>query len=162
MQTVFLLLCPSKPPVWSGKSQTTCWISCSAKALKVARNIVPYGNQQTIQHLALLKLLVHQKTNWSIQVDTIYRSIQVDTIYTCKPLCAGKRYSWCGVRCYNRAAINTFRSHLVQWFYVFRSHPSTYLRLTCALKSPIKTVDLVGDTWRRGSFTSSTKPAIHL
>ena len=39
MQTVFLLVCPPKPPIWFGKSQTTCWISCLAKVSKVVRNI---------------------------------------------------------------------------------------------------------------------------
>ena len=59
MQTVSLLLCPSKPTIWFSKSQTTCWISCLAKVSKVARNILPYGDQLTIQHFASLERACH-------------------------------------------------------------------------------------------------------
>ena len=150
MQTVFLLLCPPKPPIWSGRSQTICWISCLAKVSKLVRNILPDGDQLTIHHLASLERPERQKTNLRKlckNLSKIFDPYKVDTMYTCESLCAekryswcgvrccnraaintcaGKRYSWCGVRCCNRAAINTFRSHSVQWLQVFRSHPSTY------------------------------------
>ena len=45
------------------RSQTTCWISCLAKVSKVARNILPDGDQLTIQHFALLERPANQKTN---------------------------------------------------------------------------------------------------
>ena len=45
METVSLLLCPPKSPIWTCKRQTTCWICYFAKVLKVARNILPEGDQ---------------------------------------------------------------------------------------------------------------------
>ena len=70
METVSLLLCPPKPSISSGESQTTCWISCLAKVLKVERNILPGGDLLTIQHLAAFdRPAAHQKANllfWGI------------------------------------------------------------------------------------------------
>ena len=41
----------------------TCWISCLTKVMKVARNILPDGNQLTFEQLAALECPTHQKTN---------------------------------------------------------------------------------------------------
>ena len=122
MQTVSFLLCLPKHHIWSCKSQKTCWNSCLAKVLKVTRYILPDGDQLTTQHLASLEHPAHQKTMedfWSI-----LNRYHV----ACERV---KRYSWCGIRCYNRAAIDTFRSHSVQWLPVFWSHPSTYCTSIC-------------------------------
>ena len=147
MQTVSLLLCPPKPPIWSGKSQTTRWISCLAKVSKVARNILKDGNQLTIQHLAPLERPAHQKTNLT-KLCKIYQKFLIHTRSipcigpTCEPLCAGERYSWCGIYCYNRAAINTFRSHsqllnlkLLSNFYVARTNCSRGISKSLKLRS---------------------------
>jgi len=74
-------------------------------------------------------------------------------------LWAEKRYSWCGVRWYNR--VHQIPSVLIQ---TQNSMPSN-LTLpcfhvcsnVCVLKSLMRTVDSEGDTVSRAAFTSSTK-----
>ena len=48
METITLLFCPPKPRFWCGKLQTTCWISCLAKVLKVTRNMITVSYQMVI------------------------------------------------------------------------------------------------------------------
>ena len=76
MQTVSSLLCSPKPPIWFGRLQTICWISCLAKVSKVVRNILPDGDQLTIQHLASFERPVHQKTNLTKLCKNLWKIFQ--------------------------------------------------------------------------------------
>ena len=58
-----ILVCSPKPLIGSYKPQKTCCIFCLAKVSKLARNILPDGDQLTVQHLASLKHPAQQKTN---------------------------------------------------------------------------------------------------
>ena len=162
MPTVSLFLCPPKPPIWSGMSQTTCWNSCLAKVSKVAMNILPVGDQLTFQHLASLERPARQKANLT---KTMQKSIK--DFWSLLGRYHG--YLWTSL---NWKKVFMMRSPLLHqscnkylplsFIPVTPCFPITPFHVsvsvpTCALKSPIRTVDSVGDTRRRASFTSSIK-----
>jgi len=79
---------------------------------KIARSRLP-GDQLTIQHL--VSLVQHIKKQVWRHDAKIYHGLLLHTwsiLSILVNISAEKKYSWCGVRCYNRAATNTFRSRV--------------------------------------------------
>ena len=173
LQRSFLHFCPQGPSTLFGRT-----LSCTfVKALLVFPNancwptggdwskfLHPFSRERpSLNGTSELKLC---KTQW-VTVDPT----NLCPSCTCAHLCAGRKYSWFTVGCYNAVGAGAFCYHLHQHHYVNQSHPSIpqhrifpTSHLSHSLKSPKRIVSSSALTLRRASliFPPCIPGTVHL
>ena len=128
---------------------------------KSLRTFVLDGNLLTIQHLASLERPAHQKTNLTTlckNLSDFWSILGRYHVYLWTSLCWKKvfmmRSPLLQQSCYKHLPFSF--SPVTPCFPIKPFHVSVSVP-TCALKFSTRTVDSVGDTWRRSSFILTTK-----